>query len=121
MEINTAVAAFSALAHEGRLSIYRLLVEAGADGLPVGEIAAALDMPGPTLSFHLSRLQRAGLIHTDRQGRRLIQSADFTQMNALIGYLTENCCGGESCAPVCKPVKGGKGRRSGMKRQAAAA
>ncbi|MGE3477432.1 MAG: ArsR/SmtB family transcription factor [Rhodospirillaceae bacterium] len=109
MEIYKAVAAFSALAHEGRLSIYRLLVEAGTEGLPVADIAAELGMPGPTLSFHLSQLQRAGLIRANRQGRRLIQTADFGQMNELIGYLTENCCGGQSCAPVCKPAKPTKG------------
>lgn len=111
MESFDAVAALSALAHEGRLSIYRMLVEAGPDGLAVGDIAAKLEMPAATLSFHLSHLQRSNLIHASREGRRLIQTADFDRMNGLIGYLTENCCGGQSCAPVCKPAKTQKKRK----------
>lgn len=104
MESITAVAALAALAHEGRLAIYRLLVEAGPDGMVVGDIAAKLHMPGATLSFHLSQLKHAGLVRAQRDGRRLIQTADFERMNGLVGYLTENCCGGEACAPVCKPA-----------------
>lgn len=100
----TAVTALSALAHGGRLAIYRLLVEAGPDGMIVGDIAAKLDMPGATLSFHLSQLKHAGLVRARRDGRRLVQTADFERMTALVGYLTENCCGGQACAPVCKPV-----------------
>lgn len=104
MEITAASAAFAALAHDGRLAIYRLLVEAGPNGLPVGDIAATLEMPDSTLSFHLGQLRRAGLVRASRKGRRLIQTTDFEQMNGLIGYLTENCCGGKSCAPVSKPA-----------------
>lgn len=104
MESILAVAALAALAHEGRLAIYRLLVEAGPDGMSVSGIGAKLDMPGATLSFHLNQLKHAGLVRVRRDGRQLIQTADFTRMNALLAYLTENCCGGHSCAPVCKPV-----------------
>lgn len=104
MESKSAVTALSALAHEGRLGIYRLLVEAGPEGLVVGHIGEKLNLPGATLSFHLSQLQHAGLVTARREGRHLIQVADFEKMNSLIGYLTENCCGGAaSCAPV--PVK----------------
>lgn len=94
----------AALAHTGRLAIYRLLVEAGPQGRTVGDIAAELDMPGATLSFHLSQLKHANLVRVRRDGRQLIQTADFERMNALIGYLTENCCGGQvACAPACAP------------------
>jgi len=103
MEKFTAVAALSALAHEGRLEIFRLLVQAGPDGLVVGEIASKLDMPNATLSFHLSQLKHAGLVHARRDGRQLIQTADFARMTGLVEYLTENCCGGATCAPACKP------------------
>ncbi len=103
MESFIAVAALAALAHEGRLEIYRLLVTTGPAGLTVGEIGARLGMPGATLSFHLSQLKHAGLVAARRDGRRLIQTADFDCMNGLVAYLTENCCGGQSCAPVCKP------------------
>ncbi|MBX7201117.1 MAG: metalloregulator ArsR/SmtB family transcription factor [Rhodospirillaceae bacterium] len=105
MESLLAVTALSALAHEGRLEIYRLLVAAGPAGLTVGEIGVKLAMPGATLSFHLSQLKHAGLVAARRDGRRLIQTADFGRMNGLVAYLTENCCGGQSCAPVCKPAK----------------
>jgi ArsR family transcriptional regulator, arsenate/arsenite/antimonite-responsive transcriptional repressor len=100
MESTTAVTSLAALAHEGRLAIYRLLVEAGPGGLVVGDIASKLKMPGATLSFHLSQLKHAGLVRARRDGRQLIQTADFTRMSALVGYLTENCCGGRSCAPA---------------------
>jgi DNA-binding transcriptional ArsR family regulator len=103
MESLRIVAALAALAHEGRLAVYRLLVTAGPDGLRVGQIAKKMNMPGATLSFHLSQLKHAGLVKAERRGRELIQTADFDQMNILIGYLTENCCGGQSCAPVCIP------------------
>ena len=107
MKITAAVAALSAIAHEGRLSISRLLVQTGPCGMTVGEIAAKIDMPGPTLSFHLSVLKHAGLVHAKRDGRRLIQTADFKRMTSLLSYLTENCCGGNlaACMPSCEPVK----------------
>jgi len=103
METKAYVGALSALAHEGRLKIYRLLVKRGPAGLTVGEIGDKLHMPGATLSFHLSQLKHAGLVRARRDGRQLIQTADFDRMNGLVAYLTENCCGGQSCAPVCKP------------------
>ena len=103
--MSTAVTALSALAHEGRLAIYRLLVEAGPEGVTVGDIGQRLGMPGATLSFHLAQLKHAGLAAARRDGRQLIQTADFSRMNDLVGYLTENCCGGNpaACKPVCKP------------------
>lgn len=105
MELIHAAASLAALAHEGRLAIYRLLVQAGPKGLTVGGIAAKLGMPGATLSFHLAQLQHAGLVRAVREGRRLIQTADYARMNGLIAYLTENCCGEpQACAPVCRPA-----------------
>lgn len=102
MDTQEAIGAFSALAHEHRLAIYRLLVQAGPEGQAAGEIAAALDMAPSSLSFHLAHLNRAGLIAQRRESRSLFYSADFAQMNALVGFLTENCCGGRACAPAAK-------------------
>ena len=96
------VEALAALAQEHRLAAYRLLVEAGPDGLPAGEIAARLAVPASSLSFHLAQLERSGLVRRIRAGRSLIYSADYAAMNGLIGFLTENCCGGAS-ASVCLP------------------
>jgi ArsR family transcriptional regulator, arsenate/arsenite/antimonite-responsive transcriptional repressor len=102
MEMTQAVHALSALAQETRLGIYRLLVEAGPEGLAAGRIGEALDLPPATLSFHLAHLARAGLARGRPEGRFVIYSADFRNMEALVGYLTENCCGGRSCAPAIK-------------------
>lgn len=99
------VSALSALAHEHRLAIYRLLVQAGPDGRAAGAIADKLGVPASSLSFHLAHLTRAGLIEQRRESRSLIYSADFANMNALVGFLTENCCGGVSCAPAAAPGK----------------
>src|SRR4051812_16746466 len=96
-----AVAALGALAQEHRLALFRLLVQAGADGMPAGAVAQALGIPNSSLSFHLAQLRRAGLARQERRGRSLIYSADFGAMNDLIAYLMENCCGGASCAPAC--------------------
>lgn len=115
MEKKNAVAALSALAHDTRLAIYRMLVEAGPVGVTVGVIADTLGMPGATLSFHLAQLQHAGLVASHRTGRQLIQTADFKRMNALVGYLTENCCGGDmsACAPAAPAGKAtGKRKRA---------
>jgi DNA-binding transcriptional ArsR family regulator len=101
-----AVAALSALAQENRLDVFRLLVEAGREGMPAGEVATALKIAPNTLTFHFDRLRGAGLVTVRRQGRSMIYAARFETMNALLGYLTENCCQGvpETCAPpVCKP------------------
>ena len=108
MKSEQAVTALGALAHETRLSVFRMLIERGPDGLPAGVIARRLDMPPSSLTFHLQQLAHAGLISQRRLSRQLIYAADFAAMNGLIGYLTENCCGGtESCVPVCRPGAAG--------------
>ena len=94
MEIKEATSALVALAQETRLSIFRLLVEAGPEGLPAGRIAEALDVPPATLSFHLKELSHAGLAGARQAGRFIIYSADFEQMAALMTFLTRNCCRG---------------------------
>ena len=100
------IEALGALAHEHRLALFRLLVQAGADGMPAGAIAEALALPNSSLSFHLAHLTRAGLIRQQRQSRSLIYTADYAAMNGLVGYLMENCCGGAVCASetVCDPA-----------------
>src|SRR5580692_3437626 len=104
-----ALAALSALAQENRLDAYRLLVQAGPDGLAAGEVAASLGVSPNTLTFHFDRLRQAGLITVRRDGRSMIYAARFDTMNELLGFLTENCCGGEpeKCAPAaaCKPAR----------------
>ena len=100
MESKTAVAALGALAHDTRLGLYRLLVQAGPAGLPAGRIAELMEMPASSLSFHLKELHRAGLLSSRQDGRSIIYMAQFETMNALLGYLTENCCSGNPCAPV---------------------
>jgi ArsR family transcriptional regulator, arsenate/arsenite/antimonite-responsive transcriptional repressor len=99
MEMTQAVEALAALAQRSRLAIFRALVEAGPDGLAAGLIAQKLDLPPATLSFHLSQLVRAGLVRSQQEGRFVIYSASFDSMDALIAYLTENCCGGRTCGP----------------------
>jgi ArsR family transcriptional regulator len=94
MEIQNAIGALAALAQETRLAVFRLLVQAGPEGLPAGELGAALAIPSATLSFHLKELKGAGLIRCERVGRSRIYSPDFPRVNELIGFLTENCCGG---------------------------
>jgi ArsR family transcriptional regulator, arsenate/arsenite/antimonite-responsive transcriptional repressor len=109
MEAKTAVSALAALAQDTRLAIFRLLVEAGPAGVPAGGIAARLGIAAATLSFHLKGLAHAGLVEADPQGRFIVYRADFDAMNALVGYLTENCCrAGGACAAECAPatVKG---------------
>jgi len=106
MEMSNAVAALAALAQDNRLDIYRLLVQAGPDGLPAGRVAAALKLAPNTLTFHFDRLRGAGLISVRRDGRSMIYAARYDTMNALLGYLTENCCQGRAgqCLPVA-PTK----------------
>jgi DNA-binding transcriptional ArsR family regulator len=99
MEKQTAIAAMAALAQETRLDVFRLLVRAGAEGLPAGTVGDELGIAGATLSFHLKELKSAGLIRCEREGRSRIYSPDFTAMNELLGFLTENCCGGLGAAP----------------------
>ena len=106
METKNIIAALGALAQETRLAIFRLLVETGPAGLPVGTIAEKLGLANATLSFHLKELTGAGLTIATPNGRSIIYSANFTTMNGLIDYLSENCCAGSSCSPsiaACTP------------------
>ncbi len=106
MEEKAAVAALAALAQPLRLRVFRALVGAGPEGLTPGALAAMLDIAASTLSFHLKELVHAGLVTVDRDGRNLIYRPALAQMDALLGYLTDHCCMGETCAP------GGARRRS---------
>jgi ArsR family transcriptional regulator, arsenate/arsenite/antimonite-responsive transcriptional repressor len=108
MEVKEAVHALAALAHEHRLKLYRLLVEAGPAGLSAGVIAQKLKLPASSLTFHLQHLHRAELITQQRNSRQLIYAADFAVMNGLVDYLTENCCtgGATACETNCKPAPG---------------
>jgi DNA-binding transcriptional ArsR family regulator len=93
----TAIEALGALASEHRLPLFRLLVQAGEKGMAAGAIADALGVPNSSLSFHLAQLRAAGLILQERQHRSLIYRANYAAMNALVGYLMENCCEGADC------------------------
>ncbi len=104
MDMHAAVVALGALAQEHRLSLFRLLVQAGPDGLPAGAIAEKLGVPNSSLSFHLAQLRGAGLISQERQHRSLIYRASYPAMNALVDYLTENCCGGAECVTAVPPL-----------------
>ena len=105
MEQSFAVTALAALAQDSRLAIFRYLVGRGPEGAAAGLIGATLGLPLPTLSFHLGQLKQAQLVRCQRAGRSLIYAAEFTAMNGLVAYLTENCCGGrpDLCAPACAP------------------
>lgn len=107
METKTALSQLSALAQENRLALFRLLVKAGHDGLPAGEIAAALGVPANTLSAQLSILSNAGLIEGTRAGRSIIYTASFAAISGLIVFLMEDCCQGRSeiCAPVLEAAQ----------------
>ena len=105
----TAVESLSALAHEHRLGIYRLLIKQGPDGLPAGVVGRRVGLTPSSLTFHLQALQRAGLIRRARVGRQLFYSADFSAMNELVSYLTDECCvESQCCAPECAPVRKSK-------------
>src|ERR1700754_712196 len=105
MDVKDAVDALAALAHEYRLKVYRMLVEAGPDGLRAGAIAQKLKLPPSSLTFHLQHLHRTELITQQRSSRQLIYAADFAIMNELVDYLTENCCAGNAaCDTKCKPA-----------------
>jgi ArsR family transcriptional regulator, arsenate/arsenite/antimonite-responsive transcriptional repressor len=114
-----AVAALAALAQDSRLDVFRLLVQAGPDGLPAGQVAQKLKLAPNTLTFHFDRLRDAGLVTVRRDGRSMIYAARFEAMNALVQFLTENCCQGsltgraEECAPVaaCAPAAAPRARR----------
>src|SRR5438105_15248117 len=108
METTQAVAALAAFAQERRLAVFRLLVQAGPEGMPAGQVAEAVDLAPNTLTFHFDRLRVAGLVTVRRDGRSMIYAAQFDRMNALLGFLTENCCAGAAgkCAPAaCRPAK----------------
>jgi DNA-binding transcriptional ArsR family regulator len=108
MEKSDAVAGLAALAQDNRLDVFRLLVQAGPEGMPAGKVAEQLDLAPNTLTFHFDRLRLAGLVTVRREGRSMIYAARFETMNSLLGFLTENCCQGmtEKCVPaVCKPAK----------------
>ncbi|HEU4644384.1 MAG TPA: metalloregulator ArsR/SmtB family transcription factor [Burkholderiales bacterium] len=100
METKQAVQALGALAQDTRLGIFRLLVQAGPEGMAAGRIGEQLDLAPATLSFHLAGLARAGLAQSRHEGRFVIYTADYQAMNALVGYLSENCCGGGTCEPA---------------------
>lgn len=100
MDEKTAVAALAALAQEARLRVFRALVGAGPEGMTPGALAAMLDIPGPTLSFHLKALVHGGLVSAERDGRNLHYRPALDRMNALLGYLTDHCCMGTGCKPA---------------------
>lgn len=102
MKKSAVISALGALAQETRLDIFRMLVQKGPEGLPAGEIGTRLKQPSPTMSFHLNQLRFAGLVTSRRQSRSIIYRANFKAMNDLLGYLTENCCGGRS--ELCSPT-----------------
>lgn len=114
MQDTEAVTALAALAQESRLATFRLLVQAGPAGLAASRIADALGIPPSSLSFHLKELTNANLIMPRQEGRFIIYAARFDRMNALLGFLTENCCGGNPCSPTgspaCEPGVAGCGR-----------
>lgn len=111
MESKVAAAMLSALGHEGRLAIFRLLVKAGADGVAAGEIARTLDVLPNTLSANLNVLSHAGLLTSRREGRSILYAADYEAMSGMLGFLMEDCCGGapEICAPLAQVVDRAKG------------
>jgi ArsR family transcriptional regulator, arsenate/arsenite/antimonite-responsive transcriptional repressor len=112
MEKHDAVTALAALAQDNRLDIFRLLVQAGPEGMPAGAVATALDLAPNTLTFHFDRLRTAGLVTVRRDGRSMIYAAQYKQMNALLGFLTENCCAGAGavCAPSTGKAVASKGK-----------
>ena len=119
MEADRVIRALGALAQEHRLAVYRLLVQAGEGGVAAGVLAERLGVPASSMSFHLAQLANAGLVSQRRESRSIIYSADYAAMNRLMGYLTENCCGGDmsACAPtacgdICESEQSAKKRQS---------
>lgn len=103
MDNKAVIAALAALAQDSRLAVFRLLVQAGPEGMAATKIAEQLEIPSSSLSFHLKELTHAEMVTQTKAGRSLIYSANFSTMNGLIGFLTENCCGGNVCTPVRIP------------------
>lgn len=104
METSTAITSLAALAQESRLAVFRLLVQAGPEGMAASRIAEALDIAPSSLSFHLKELSHASLVSATKAGRSIIYAANYDAMNGLLAFLTENCCGGVACAPAaCGP------------------
>ena len=121
METDDALSALTALAHPSRLAAFRALVQAGPQGMAVGEVRERLDLPPATLTAHLNVLRAAGLVRDVREGRVIRMHAAYARMDALVGYLMENCCGGQAqCAPAqCAPVKAKKATPAKTARKAA--
>src|SRR6266853_6620884 len=115
MKKTDAVGALAALAQDNRLDVFRLLVQAGPESMPAGALSTALDIAPNALTFHFDRLRMAGLVSVRREGRSMIYAARFETMNALLGYLTENCCQGR--ADQCKPSEGKTSRPSMVRRK----
>ena len=109
MDAKAAVRSLAALAQDSRLEVFRLLVQAGPEGWPAGEIAERLDIPASTLSFHVKALSHAGLIESRQHGRFIYYSANFAAMNGLLVFLGENCCGRRPCA---SPAASGRRKRA---------
>jgi len=104
METKAAVTALAALAQDSRLAIFRTLVQAGPAGLAAGRISELTGIAPSSLSFHLKELSHADMVDSQPAGRFVIYTANFSTMNALVGFLTDNCCGGNPCSPVCTPA-----------------
>lgn len=105
MDTGSALAALNALSHAHRLAAFRALVQAGPAGMAVGELRELLDLPAATLTAHLNQLRASGLVSDEREGRVIRMRADYDRMDALLAYLTENCCAGAACAPVSGPKR----------------
>src|SRR5450631_1988463 len=117
MKTPQVIEALGALAHEHRLAIFRLLIERGPEGMSAGRIADRVGLVPSSLTFHLQNLKRAGLIAQRRESRQLFYSADFNAMNALVGYLTDNCCAesGQECSAACAPERTAKTAKRAIK------
>jgi ArsR family transcriptional regulator, arsenate/arsenite/antimonite-responsive transcriptional repressor len=117
MKKDAAASALAALAQESRLDVFRLLVQAGPDGMAAGQVAEKLDLAPNTLTFHFDRLKGAGLVTVRRDGRS--NAARYETMNSLVAFLTENCCRGASCTPeaVCKPARPKRDRGNQRERE----
>lgn len=110
METKNIIAALAALAQNSRLTVFRLLVQAGPAGLSAGKISETTGVPPSSLSFHMKELMHADMVISRNDGRFVIYAANFVTMNDLIGFLTENCCGGNPCVAVCAPVSSTRGK-----------